>query len=169
MGGGGEVWFFFLMIRRPPRSTLFPYTTLFRSMKTASTLAWVFPGMGHYYSGRVGKGVLFMGLELVSIAAIAAFSNEYNTRDDEYQTALMNLENSENQGEYNTWKFEAQEALDVRNEAVVYRIAAGTAAVGIWLWNTRDVKKNRSSNYSHNSKFSVGVNRYGQVEARINF
>src|SRR4026207_121058 len=27
--------FFFLMIRRPPRSTLFPYTTLFRSMKLA--------------------------------------------------------------------------------------------------------------------------------------
>src|SRR2546429_5323324 len=27
--------FFFLMIRRPPRSTLFPYTTLFRSGKTA--------------------------------------------------------------------------------------------------------------------------------------
>src|SRR6185312_12763609 len=25
-----EEWFFFLMIRRPPRSTLFPYTTLFR-------------------------------------------------------------------------------------------------------------------------------------------
>src|SRR2546423_14702521 len=28
-------FFFFLMIRRPPRSTLFPYTTLFRS-KAAS-------------------------------------------------------------------------------------------------------------------------------------
>src|SRR2546427_5791626 len=26
--------FFFLMIRRPPRSTLFPYTTLFRSAST---------------------------------------------------------------------------------------------------------------------------------------
>src|SRR3712207_8711478 len=26
--------FFFLMIRRPPRSTLFPYTTLFRSIET---------------------------------------------------------------------------------------------------------------------------------------
>src|SRR6266403_5172657 len=26
--------FFFLMIRRPPRSTLFPYTTLFRSIVT---------------------------------------------------------------------------------------------------------------------------------------
>src|SRR3989475_13210833 len=26
------VLFFFLMIRRPPRSTLFPYTTLFRSL-----------------------------------------------------------------------------------------------------------------------------------------
>src|SRR3712207_9024063 len=29
-------FFFFLMIRRPPRSTLFPYTTLFRSVATGS-------------------------------------------------------------------------------------------------------------------------------------
>src|SRR6267154_4098221 len=32
--------FFFLMIRRPPRSTLFPYTTLFRSLHAE-------PGAGH--------------------------------------------------------------------------------------------------------------------------
>src|SRR3712207_9073863 len=30
--------FFFLMIRRPPRSTLFPYTTLFRSHEVAEDL-----------------------------------------------------------------------------------------------------------------------------------
>src|SRR5260370_42193327 len=29
------LFFFFLMIRRPPRSTLFPYTTLFRSPRCA--------------------------------------------------------------------------------------------------------------------------------------
>src|SRR5437588_7143017 len=34
--------FFFLMIRRPPRSTLFPYTTLFRSISLAAT-----PDQGH--------------------------------------------------------------------------------------------------------------------------
>src|SRR5438046_10210729 len=28
-----HIFFFFLMIRRPPRSTLFPYTTLFRSQR----------------------------------------------------------------------------------------------------------------------------------------
>src|SRR5699024_12828661 len=28
---------FFLMIRRPPRSTLFPYTTLFRSQQTTTS------------------------------------------------------------------------------------------------------------------------------------
>src|SRR3712207_7470219 len=28
-----DAFFFFLMIRRPPRSTLFPYTTLFRSSR----------------------------------------------------------------------------------------------------------------------------------------
>src|SRR6202008_2231494 len=30
--------FFFLMIRRPPRSTLFPYTTLFRSHRVCAVL-----------------------------------------------------------------------------------------------------------------------------------
>src|SRR5216683_1575286 len=32
----GLLFFFFLMIRRPPRSTLFPYTTLFRSTRFLS-------------------------------------------------------------------------------------------------------------------------------------
>src|ERR1039458_10660106 len=34
------VTLFFLMIRRPPRSTLFPYTTLFRSFTTPLTAPW---------------------------------------------------------------------------------------------------------------------------------
>src|SRR5436309_6455016 len=34
--------FFFLMIRRPPRSTLFPYTTLFRSIRS-----WLRRDKGH--------------------------------------------------------------------------------------------------------------------------
>src|SRR5256885_8168377 len=40
------VFFFFLMIRRPPRSTLFPYTTLFRS----------------YDSRRVQSNTLFVAI-----------------------------------------------------------------------------------------------------------
>src|SRR2546430_13652152 len=36
------IFFFFLMIRRPPRSTLFPYTTLFRSPWTGASR----PGTG---------------------------------------------------------------------------------------------------------------------------
>src|SRR2546422_7370641 len=38
------LFFFFLMIRRPPRSTLFPYTTLFRSLDlvvAVGTATWV--------------------------------------------------------------------------------------------------------------------------------
>src|SRR5258708_11150513 len=33
--------FFFLMIRRPPRSTLFPYTTLFRSLNKDISVSWL--------------------------------------------------------------------------------------------------------------------------------
>src|ERR1039457_7296611 len=39
--------FFFLMIRRPPRSTLFPYTTLFRSDKDLK--------LGNECNGRRGQ------------------------------------------------------------------------------------------------------------------
>src|SRR3989454_10467775 len=51
------LFFFFLMIRRPPRSTLFPYTTLFRSgldpaevQKVADDLAKLDPKPGLQHS-----------------------------------------------------------------------------------------------------------------------
>src|SRR3712207_7333226 len=39
--------FFFLMIRRPPRSTLFPYTTLFRSQARVALQVVLQPGLCH--------------------------------------------------------------------------------------------------------------------------
>src|SRR2546427_2654554 len=50
-------FFFFLMIRRPPRSTLFPYTTLFRSDRPANRRRP--PG----YRAAAGAGDGFVGLE----------------------------------------------------------------------------------------------------------
>src|SRR5687768_18598924 len=54
------------MIRRPPRSTLFPYTTLFRSLIIALLLPWVLlrsRGLGDRYvqtlTALIGTGVLF--------------------------------------------------------------------------------------------------------------
>src|SRR5690349_24914952 len=49
------LFFFFLMIRRPPRSTLFPYTTLFRSQyhlppcthTSPNAISYSFPSTGH--------------------------------------------------------------------------------------------------------------------------
>src|SRR3712207_6920009 len=40
------MFFFFLMIRRPPRSTLFPYTTLFRSEIVMAYLPWTLFSIG---------------------------------------------------------------------------------------------------------------------------
>src|SRR5438046_7901169 len=41
-----SLFFFFLMIRRPPRSTLFPYTTLFRSRRRSQRRETAHPGSG---------------------------------------------------------------------------------------------------------------------------
>src|SRR6266516_5321731 len=45
-----HLFFFFLMIRRPPRSTLFPYTTLFRPHALAAHAG----GPGRRGPGRAG-------------------------------------------------------------------------------------------------------------------
>src|SRR6266576_5397834 len=45
-------YFFFLMIRRPPRSTLFPYTTLFRSSRRHDEAAAVDHVVGFPLAGR---------------------------------------------------------------------------------------------------------------------
>src|SRR6266545_3531441 len=52
-------FFFFLMIRRPPRSTLFPYTTLFRSIDYRLVARWAYVG---YLAGLgVLTAVLVLG------------------------------------------------------------------------------------------------------------
>src|SRR5690348_17915540 len=58
------MFFFFLMIRRPPRSTLFPYTTLFRS-RVKVTAFKVDHGTWHealgYRFDAEGKSIVFSG------------------------------------------------------------------------------------------------------------
>src|SRR5215813_14748384 len=44
--------FFFLMIRRPPRSTLFPYTTLFRSGDVVAHQPWLWQRCRGYNLAR---------------------------------------------------------------------------------------------------------------------
>src|SRR5688572_10031763 len=50
------LYFFFLMIRRPPRSTLFPYTTLFRSLDRSQA---VFDQANASYSAATAQAALF--------------------------------------------------------------------------------------------------------------
>src|SRR5215813_8315514 len=53
VGAIARFCFFFLILRRPPRSTLFPYTTLFRSDRGGQARIARQPGQ----RGRVGGGV----------------------------------------------------------------------------------------------------------------
>src|SRR3712207_8311140 len=70
------LFFFFLMIRRPPRSTLFPYTTLFRSKvgrsRFHSLTEQVFPTL--FRIGKVEGVSVFDGSHPIS------FSDRKSTR-----------------------------------------------------------------------------------------
>src|SRR3712207_8266612 len=78
-------FFFFLMIRRPPRSTLFPYTTLFRSLADGALAALVaVVGRGvddvraQLDGARDGVGVSAVGL-LVRAAEVDRKSTRLNS------------------------------------------------------------------------------------------
>src|SRR3712207_5604719 len=73
--------FFFLMIRRPPRSTLFPYTTLFRSLTSGAMNLLLAPlgampmchGAGgvaaqHRFGARTGLAPVLLGTVLLVLA-----------------------------------------------------------------------------------------------------
>src|SRR5689334_23979142 len=67
------LYFFFLMIRRPPRSTLFPYTTLFRSIEEREDIA----------------AGLAAGLSLRRIAAGLGRSPSTVSRSEEHTSELQ--------------------------------------------------------------------------------
>src|SRR5256885_10904761 len=74
-----RVFFFFLMIRRPPRSTLFPYTTLFRSSAVGSGVA----------APKVGERVAYASL-LGAYAAYAVVpADRVVVRSEEHTSELQ--------------------------------------------------------------------------------
>src|SRR2546427_8498468 len=79
--------FFFLMIRRPPRSTLFPYTTLFRSRVP---LGLVFQALGL----PVGLArFVFQLVTLLATAAAAVASSVTSWRSEEHTSELQSQSN----------------------------------------------------------------------------
>src|SRR2546422_4427974 len=67
--------FFFLMIRRPPRSTLFPYTTLFRSQNVVESESGSRPEGSHgesYWAGGVSS-TLSLSVDFFAASSTAAF------------------------------------------------------------------------------------------------
>src|SRR5438093_7509463 len=75
---------FFLRIRRPPRSTLFPYTTLFRSLSGRSRSAAL---------ARAGDGGAHVPLRLGAPAAVDAPEARRVARSEEHTSELQSLTN----------------------------------------------------------------------------
>src|SRR5256885_13249264 len=76
--------FFFLMIRRPPRSTLFPYTTLFRSRGGEWLSAIQLLGAGEVEIELIARGLLDDGSEApqhgADLAALPRAGDRKSTR-----------------------------------------------------------------------------------------
>src|SRR2546430_7568929 len=77
------VFFFFLMIRRPPRSTLFPYTTLFRSLVGAAP-----------HRGGAGAAVdLVRGVAPVAAVVRPCDHGRLDERSEEHTSELQSQSN----------------------------------------------------------------------------
>src|SRR2546428_10364783 len=74
------IFFFFLMIRRPPRSTLFPYTTLFRSFPKAALCAGLMALM--LLRGKAPLDLLFLYPMLALLTRSEEHTSELQSRSD---------------------------------------------------------------------------------------
>src|SRR2546430_16596745 len=89
----GLFLFFFLMIRRPPRSTLFPYTTLFRSLHVAVSCA------GVAWAGRtVGRDgphdlEVFAFIQKVNVVGTFNVERAHDVRSEEHTSELQSQSN----------------------------------------------------------------------------
>src|SRR2546427_13252889 len=91
-------FFFFLMIRRPPRSTLFPYTTLFRSpdiSAVADHLAVFFQGQWGDVGGTSGAAPIWAtGQALVNEDTMQHLNTfGYSPRSEEHTSELQSQSN----------------------------------------------------------------------------
>ena len=142
------------------------------NMQTASILSWIFPGMGHFYSGQLGKGVFFTGIELFSAAALIGLLNDFDRYSNEYQIALRGMDNYKT--DPGTYNFENSEATVLKlrskkNNTQIAMIGTGMLSAGIWFWNIRDLKKMSQNKYSENNKVLIGLNQYRQIEVKMRF
>src|SRR6266487_4868240 len=89
-------FFFFLMIRRPPRSTLFPYTTLFRSPPGRR------PGPGRHRGPRRHRGdrkSTRLNSSHPSISyAVFCLKKKKNTYEAAYLNGNENVHDDQNKG-----------------------------------------------------------------------
>src|SRR3712207_7874986 len=76
------------MIRRPPRSTLFPYTTLFRSSPGSSILVYSASDFGQYVGGD-SIGELGKRAEAVGNEAAMRFLDSTLARSEEHTSELQ--------------------------------------------------------------------------------
>src|SRR2546423_13118677 len=77
------LFFFFLMIRRPPRSTLFPYTTLFRSVLGADEV------IGRLVRSR--PGLRAPGAVDGAEWAVRVILGQHISRSEEHTSELQSL------------------------------------------------------------------------------
>src|SRR5690242_18316676 len=115
------------MIRRPPRSTLFPYTTLFRSLFTgtalAQTIAWV---VEYVRRGRSGSHIVRLAALLVggTIAVLIATHQMTNVLDDSPTLRVLLAVVAGASGDWYAW-----EILLVW----LFGIAVVAVVVGAWM------------------------------------
>ena len=132
--------------------------------------------MGHYYSGRSGKGILFSGLELAALSGVAVFSGNFGDESGNYDTAVANYNEYLNSTDFSSsdpknalLQKDVTDAFNKKQGARISLISAGSISVGVWIWNIIDMKKSRSKSYSSSRPVSIGINSRGQVEARFSF
>ena len=135
----------------------------------ARRLAWMFPGMGHFYGEKPVKGIMWTVLELAMLYGTWSLYNDYMQKSDEcdaaynvYKTALTGIDARADA---------YREAFDAKVNSQYFLGGAATTAAIVWIFNVVDLNRStpRVLPFIGDTSISMGMGKNGEVEVNIEF
>ena len=99
----------------------------------------LFPGLGQIRAGRYTRGTVLLGVELVSLGAIAVTNLQYDRKIEAYERSRILYESATYIGDASSYHADMVDAWEEADDLHGYRKVLIGTAIGVWAIGVADM------------------------------